>query len=187
MDAARYLDVKAPELRRLSEAGITSALVVPPGELIRGQSALVDVPTDVIDGADVGVLRADVTVKSAVALHVAFSPRQVADTYPTSLLGSIAVLRQTLLDAQHRYAACARQQPSCAPPDTPAAQTLDALSSALAGRQPVAFEANEEREILRVLNLAKEFGLRPIVTGGARGRRGGRGSPCGRCLRPPEP
>jgi len=166
VDAVRYLDVKAPGLRRLREAGITSALVVPPGELIRGQSALVDLPTDGMDGGNVGALRAGVVVKSAVALHVAFSPRQVAGTYPTSLLGSIAVLRQTLLDARHRYAACARQQPSCGPSDTPAARTLDALSSALAGRQLVAFEANEAREILRVLNLAKEFGLRPIVTGG---------------------
>src|SRR5215471_13627552 len=43
---------------------------------------------------------------------------------------------------------------------------LDALGPALDRKMPVSFEAGELREILRVLAMAKEFNLDPIVTGG---------------------
>ena len=37
---------------------------------------------------------------------------------------------------------------------------------AIERKMPVAFEANESREILRALEMAKELKLDPIVTGG---------------------
>ena len=49
---------------------------------------------------------------------------------------------------------------------------LDGLNDTLGGngpaapREPVAFEANLEREIVRALDMAKEFSLAPIITGG---------------------
>jgi imidazolonepropionase-like amidohydrolase len=49
------------------------------------------------------------------------------------------------------------------PPVDPA---LDALQPALAGRLPVAFDAELEREVLRALAMAKEFKLSPIIVGG---------------------
>ena len=47
------------------------------------------------------------------------------------------------------------------------------MQPAIDGTMPVAFEANEAREILRALKMAKELKLDPIVTG-ARQARGGR-------------
>ena len=44
---------------------------------------------------------------------------------------------------------------------------LDALAPALERKVPVAFEASEEREILRALAFAKEFNLDPVIVGGA--------------------
>ena len=44
---------------------------------------------------------------------------------------------------------------------------LDALAPALERKVPVAFEASEQREILRALAFAKEFNLDPIIVGGA--------------------
>src|SRR6185295_1332859 len=44
---------------------------------------------------------------------------------------------------------------------------LDALVPALERKVPVAFEASEEREIVRALAFAKEFNLDPIIVGGA--------------------
>ena len=44
---------------------------------------------------------------------------------------------------------------------------LDALAPALERKMPVAFEASEEREILRALAFAKEFNLDPMIVGGA--------------------
>ena len=43
---------------------------------------------------------------------------------------------------------------------------LDAMQPALAGRMPVAFEAETSREILRALEMAKAFKLDPIITNG---------------------
>jgi len=71
-------------------------------------------------------------------------------------MGVIAFVRQAFLDAQH-YASL-RQKP-----DDP---VLEAMQPAIDRRMPVAFEANQTREILRVLRLAAELKLEPIVTGG---------------------
>jgi imidazolonepropionase-like amidohydrolase len=49
------------------------------------------------------------------------------------------------------------------PPSEPA---LDAMQAALAGRTPVAFDAQLEREVLRALAMAREFKLSPIIVGG---------------------
>src|SRR5207249_1299716 len=42
---------------------------------------------------------------------------------------------------------------------------LEALQPAVEGKVPVAFEANEAREILRALKFASDLKLQPIVTG----------------------
>jgi imidazolonepropionase-like amidohydrolase len=109
-----------------------------------------------------------------VALHVSFPerPRVGASAYPESLMGVIAFVRQAFLDAQHdqRVARAVQANPDRSaksigpqhPVDDPA---LEALQSALDRKIPVAFEANEAREILRVLKIAREFTLDLIVTG----------------------
>jgi imidazolonepropionase-like amidohydrolase len=71
-------------------------------------------------------------------------------------MGVIAFVRQAFLDAQH-YALLKQK------PDDP---TLEAMQPAIDRRMPVAFEANQTREILRVLKMAKELKVEPIVTGG---------------------
>src|SRR5262249_58154810 len=45
---------------------------------------------------------------------------------------------------------------------------LDAMQPAIERKMPVAFEANEGRQILRALKMAKELKLEPIVTGARR-------------------
>jgi imidazolonepropionase-like amidohydrolase len=155
--AADAVKVDDAELTRLASAGITSVLALPSGEVISGQSALVDVagpPDEPQIGNIVEPRRGLIVIKPAVALHVSFpsQPRAGANAYPQSLMGVIAFVRQAFLDAQHGSAA-----------DDPA---LEAMRPFVDRKMPVAFEANQTREILRVLNLAKELKLDPIVTGG---------------------
>src|SRR5262249_50459182 len=155
---------------RLASAGITSALALPPGEVISGQSALVNVvaPPDqpqignVVEGR-LGLI----VIKSPVALHVSFPdrPRAAQNGYPESLMGVIAFVRQAFLDAQHYADARSVKAVAQQEQDDPA---LDAMQPAIDRRMPVAFEANEAREILRALKLAKELNLDPIVTGARR-------------------
>ena len=163
--AADVVKVDDAELTNLASAGITSVLAVPAGEVISGQSALVNVvaPADqpqignIVEGR-----RGLIVVKSPVALHVSFPdrPRAGANAYPESLMGVIAFVRQTFLDAQHYRDAL--QSPGAAKQDDPA---LEAMQPAVDGKMPVVFEANEARQILRALKLAKELKLEPIVTG----------------------
>ena len=83
-------------------------------------------------------------VRTPVALHVVFpSAGRPRRRYPVSLLGSIAFVRQSFLDAQHQQlenSATTRLKTGVSRPIYD--PSLDALQPALAGRLPVAFEAD---------------------------------------------
>ena len=174
-EASTVVRSEGPELSRLAAAGVTSALAVPTNGLLRGQSALINVaaPAPSAEVSSVGGDRRGlVVVKAPVAQHVAFAQGRVggsgpaAGAYPGSLLGVIAFIRQSFYDAQWQRDARGyydRHKDSTRPAFE---STLDALVPALEGKIPVAFDAGEEREILRALDLAKEFKLDPIIVGG---------------------
>lgn len=174
-EASQVVRYEGPELTRLASAGITSVLAVPANGLLRGQSALINVaaPAASPEVSSVGGDRRGlVIVKAPVAQHVAFLAGRgsgggpAANAYPGSLLGVIAFIRQSFYDAQWQLDARGyydRHKDSARPAFEP---TLDALTPALEGKIPVAFDASEEREILRALELAKEFKLDPIIIGG---------------------
>src|SRR6266511_4641640 len=104
--AADTVKVDDAELTRLASAGITSALVLPSGDVISGQSALVNVvapPDEPQIGNVVDARRGLIVIRPSVALHVSFPDRPGGQNgYPESLLGAIAFVRQSFLDAQ-RY------------------------------------------------------------------------------------
>jgi imidazolonepropionase-like amidohydrolase len=174
--AADAVRVDDADLTKLASAGITSVLALPSGDVISGQSALVNVvapPDEPQIGNIVEPRRGLVVVKAPVALHVSFpnQPRAGGNAYPQSLMGVIAFVRQSFLDAQH-YGATRGLQPRDRGPERAALQpmpedpALEAMQPAIDRKVPVAFEANQAREILRVLKLAKELKVDPIVTGG---------------------
>jgi imidazolonepropionase-like amidohydrolase len=166
--AADHVRLDAPELSRLAAGGVTSVLATPPGILIKGQSALVNVSTaefQPIVGA-VAEPRAGLNVvRSPVALHVELA-RVGGEGYPEALLGGIAFVRQSFIDAQYQQMLEQRYQRMSVGVARPSFDpALDALQPALAGRLPVAFEAGLQREVIRALDMAKEFKLSPIITG----------------------
>lgn len=161
--AADHL-TEAPELARLANTGVTSVLSTPPGVIVKGQSALVNVtaPVDEPPIGNVGDYRKGIqVVRTPVALHVEFA-NAGGGGYPASLLGVISFVRQSFIDAQHQHLVAQRAAKSAAvrPPYDPA---LDALQPALEGKLPVVFEANSAREILRALDMAQEFQLKPVI------------------------
>jgi imidazolonepropionase-like amidohydrolase len=165
--AADAVRVDESDLTRLAAAGITSVLAVPSGDVITGQSAFVNVaapPDDPQIGNVVEGRRGLLVVRTPVALHVSFPdrPRAGGSAYPASLMGVIAFVRQSFLDAQH-YAAARQNAARPQAGDDPA---LEAMLPALDRKIPVAFQADDAREILRALKMAKELRLDPIVTGG---------------------
>ena len=165
VNAADHLQ-ESDDLARYANAGITSVLSVPPGVVVKGRSALVNVtaPVDEPQIGNVGDYRVGIqVVRTPVALHLAFGTAG-GGSYPASLMGVISFVRQTWLDAQHQalVAERAAKNGGVRPPYDP---SLEALQPALEGKLPVAFEVNSAREIRRALAMAKEFKLRPVISG----------------------
>jgi imidazolonepropionase-like amidohydrolase len=171
LEAAKVLRPDAPELARLSAAGVTTVLATPTAGLFKGQSALVNV-SGPVDEPQIGAVadprKGLQVVRTPVALHVslALGGGRGGGGYPVSLLGSIAFVRQSFLDAQHQQLEKQRYEKTKTGVTRPNFDpSLDAIQPALARTLPVAFEADLAREILRSLNMAKSFNLDPVITG----------------------
>ncbi len=156
--AQRAADLFAPDAKaaeKLRGMGFTTALVVPQKGIFRGSSAVVDLG----DGTANQLL-----VKSDIAQHVTFETGG-GDDYPNSLMGAIALIRQTALDAQwHRDAMkVAASNPSEPRPEFVA--DLAALEDVLTAKEPVVFESTDELSLLRAAKIAKEFSWKLWVRG----------------------
>jgi imidazolonepropionase-like amidohydrolase len=160
VEASKIVEIEGDDVRRYAAAGITSALAVPAQGIIRGQSALVNLtaPPDPNETSALATYRRGVVVvksrsRSTSCLRPGLAAA-VAGGYPGALLGVIAFARQSFLDAQWQKDARAfadRHKDAHVGAFEPA---LDALAPALERKIPVAFEATEEREILRALAFA---------------------------------
>jgi imidazolonepropionase-like amidohydrolase len=136
--------------------GFTTALTLPRAGIWMGQSALINLA---------GETPQQMIVKSPVAMHVGFTP--LRGTYPGSLLGVFATLRQMMLDAQRyrdSWQIYERSPRGVRRPDID--RSLATLVPVIEGKMPVVMLANTEREIARALDIATEFKLRLIIAGG---------------------
>ena len=160
--AAAHLSVETPAMQKLVAAGVTAVLAVPPGAAVMGQSALVNtaLPDDEPQiGALADIRRGQPVLRAPVALHIQVPERPPGgNAYPNSLMGMIAFIRQSFLDAQHY----GRLQGGGRAPLDPA---LEGLQPALAGRMPVVYRAETAREIDRALAMTAEFTLDTILAG----------------------
>ncbi|HEX8161712.1 MAG TPA: amidohydrolase family protein [Pyrinomonadaceae bacterium] len=155
--ADEFLRPGGDQIEGERSAGITAALTAPREGIFAGQSALINLAGDTPQ---------QMIVRSPVALHVGFTPLRTGG-YPGSLLGVFAAFRQMMLDAQ-RYrevnAIYERSPRGMRRPDQD--RSLAALQPALAREMPVVFTADSQREIERALDLAEEFKLRAMISGG---------------------
>ncbi len=137
-------------------AGFTTALTVSRDGVFNGQSAVINLAGDSVS---------EMVVKTPYAMHFTF--RTIPGGYPASLLGTFSAFRQMMLDArrlqelQKMYAA---NPLGMKRPDED--RSLEALFPVISGAMPVVFNANTEREIVRALDLAREFKLNAIIAGG---------------------
>lgn len=96
----------------------------------------------------------EVIVKERAAHHLSFRKGSSPQSYPSSLMGAIALLRQTYLDGQW-YKNGGRQEEVNI--------SLDAWNNALS--LPQFFEVSDKLEALRAANLGKEFGATYVLKG----------------------
>jgi imidazolonepropionase-like amidohydrolase len=139
----------------LRAAGFAAAQVAPRGGVVRGQTAVVGLA----DGEPNAVIvRADVA--QVFALEAA------REGYPGSLMGAIAVIRQSFLDARwyrDALATYARAPQGKQRPEKNLA--WEAMQTVISGQQPALFVADEMLEVLRSATLAREAGVTAQVVG----------------------
>jgi len=152
-NAALRADARAHELykadaeksAKLREQGFAMVITHRMDGIARGTSAAI-------------ALNDEPAVKSIVqadaAAHLSFRKGSSPDNYPSSLMGSIALLRQALLDAR-RHSALEQKKETDA--------VLGAIGEQLAGR--LVCEASDRNDVLRWSKLLREFQLSGIVKG----------------------
>jgi hypothetical protein len=154
--AAEQLRAGETQFETNRNAGFTTVLTVGRDGIFNGQSALVNLAGDSVS---------EMIVRAPFAEHVTFTT--LRGVYPGSLLGTFSAMRQMFLDAgrlQEVRKLYDKNPRGLKRPDADA--SLDALIPVLNGTMPVVFNANSEIEIIRALDLAREFKLRAIIAGG---------------------
>jgi imidazolonepropionase-like amidohydrolase len=145
--------VKAADVAKARDSGITTALVIPKEGVLPGQSAILNLAGD---RPEAMVLRQP----AALHLHMASLGRQ----YPDSLMGTMAWVRQALADAaraREAWAAWDRAPRGQKRPRYDA--SLLPWQEALAGRLPLVVTCNSENDVRRALALSDEWKLRIVL------------------------
>lgn len=157
VQAASRINPQDSRLDSLREAGITAIHVAPDEGIFQGQTAVISV-------SDVNP--ASIVIASPIAMKMSWQGLGFR-TYPGSLMGVIAHVKQTLLDARHYdvHHEMYRQNPrGLRRPETNRA--LEALQPVVHGQMPLLFPAVQEREIARVLELGREYQVKTLIAGG---------------------
>ncbi|TVQ02451.1 MAG: amidohydrolase [Balneolaceae bacterium] len=158
LKAADEFDTEDDGTEELRKTGFTAALSVPPLGIFAGEAVVMSL-------AD-GTVR-DRVVRQGVAQSVNLTQSgEFGSIYPTSPIGVIALIRQTLYDTEwHRNAHRIYH-------DNPAGHqrpennvVLAALEDVVTDNQPILFRTSGEEEILRVLRIAEEFPIKPWILG----------------------
>jgi imidazolonepropionase-like amidohydrolase len=160
--AMREIKLSDDDVEAKRATGVTTILTAPAFGIFNGQSVVLnlgegDMPSRV--------------VRDPAAQQVSFNPRP-AWTYPDSLMGVVAYIKQTLLDAQQYSAAHAiydRSPSGYRRPEDNA--SLQALGPVLRRDVPVVFVADSETMMRRAEAIAREFNLRYILSGVRQGYR----------------
>ncbi|MEM7199699.1 MAG: amidohydrolase family protein [Planctomycetota bacterium] len=144
--------------RELRALGFGAAAIAPRGGIFRGSSAVVLLA----DSTDQAGLRSAPVVRAPAFHTIAFD--RGGEGYPRALMGCVALVRQTLLDADH-HAACratyAAHPAGLEPP--PANAALAALAPGTG--QPLLFDVGHELEACTALRIAGELKRPALILG----------------------
>jgi imidazolonepropionase-like amidohydrolase len=158
--ALRTVKISEDDADSRRAIGVTTILTTPSNGIFNGQSVILNLGSGAAESN---------AIKSPAALQIAFHPRKTW-TYPDSLMGVMAFLRQNFLDAQQYGAArdvYARTPAGLQrPQDSP---SLEALRPVIRREVPVVFMADSELMIRRAQSLARELNVRSIISGARQG------------------
>jgi hypothetical protein len=151
----KLLKPKKTAIADLHKIGITTVLVAPERGIYAGQSVLLNVNGEEIE---------PMVIKSPVALHVNFTTAR--GTYPFSLMGTMAFLRQSFLDTEYYSSYKSRFTRSSRGLKRPEYNPFfEALSPYVVKKSPVFFNCANLEDIKRAVGLIKEFKLNGFLSG----------------------
>ncbi|WP_419948895.1 amidohydrolase family protein [Candidatus Palauibacter sp.] len=156
INAADMLDADSDAVATWRSGGFTNTLVAPDDGIVTGQGAVLNLAGD----------EQEMVVKSPAALRVTMSGAGGFRSFPGSLMGVIAYIRQLYHDADHsrQYEARYMADPSGQPRPT-YDRALSPIQDAIAGGWPTVMPANEVRQIRRAIKLGQDTGARPVLQG----------------------
>jgi imidazolonepropionase-like amidohydrolase len=155
--AADELTLEDERIAEWRNAGFTSAVTAPEGGIFPGQAAFINLA---------GERERDMVVRTPLALSVSLSPPGSGRSFPGSSMGVLAYVKQAFADASHYHEAWTAYESAPRGRSRPTYdRTLSPIERARSEGWPVLLPATWEHEIERVLDLAKEIGVKPVLYG----------------------
>jgi len=159
--AANNLNPDDPRIENWRSAGFTTALVEPEGGMFPGQGSVIDF----------GDERAgNMVVKPRATLDLSFEPTGGFFSFPGSLMGVIAYVRQVFIDTRwYEDAEAAYNAHHEGVERPPYDRTEVVVGQALKDNELVLLPANEKLRIYRAIKLANEWQIRAAMYGAQEG------------------
>ena len=155
--AADELSLSDDRLVKWRNAGFTSAATAPDQGIFSGQATFINLA---------GEREREMVVRTPVGLRVNFTRPGSGRSFPGSLMGVLAYVRQAFADAAHyRESWAAYEAAPLGKPRPTYDRTLEPLARAQSDGWPVLLPAHEAHEIERAIGLARELGVKPVLYG----------------------
>ena len=148
-------DIKEKRIKELRSLGFTTAHLAPKQGIFRGQTGIVNLSNK------------PKAINSSVAQVIDFKYKPKGKrTYPSSLLGVIAHIRQTFYDSEW-YLKSQEIVQSYPSENRPLASnsSLESLGLSRALKKPFAFISSDDNSASKLINISKEFDLYPWILG----------------------
>src|SRR5258708_15674146 len=160
-NAADEVNPGDPRVETWRSAGFTTVIAAPKAGMFPGQAAVLD-----LGGERAG----DLVVKSLVAIPVSLQVPGGFRSFPGSVMGGIAYVRQVWLDTNWDTQADAIYEKNPRGMERPKYDRSDAALSAALGKHPVVLiPGNTSLQIQRALRLIEEWKLNAVLYGGQMG------------------
>ncbi|TXK50287.1 amidohydrolase family protein [Pontibacter qinzhouensis] len=143
-NAAELFKVDAKQAEELRKLGFGAVLAVHPDGIARGTAALVTLAEK---------RENEVVVLDKAAGALSFDKGSSTQDYPNSLMGAVALLRQTYLDVQWNSQNAGKEQ------------NISLKAFADAAKYPQIFEAGNKLNVLRADKVGDEFNVQYIIKG----------------------
>lgn len=155
--AADALTLSDDRLVKWRNAGFTSTVTAPDRGIFTGQAAFINLAGD---------REREMVVRTPIALRVKFAPPGPGRSFPGSLMGVLAYVKQAFADASHyRESWAAYERSPLGKPRPEYDRALEPLARAQTEGWPVLLPAHEVHEIDRAMGLARELGVKPVLYG----------------------